>query len=116
MTTQMPAIAAAYVRAINEHDSGAFISLFAADAIVSDNGREIRGLPAIQAWGDTDIFAAQVTLQVIEVAERDGATIVAAKVDGNFDRTGLPDPVIIDHHFADEAGKIVGLTCRLAGM
>lgn len=53
---------------------------------------------------------------MIEVAERGGATIVTAEVDGNFDRTGLPDPVIIDHCFAAEGGKIVGLTCRLAGL
>jgi hypothetical protein len=111
----MSAIAAAYVRSINDHDSGAFISLFAADAIVRDAGREFRGLAAIQAWGDRDIFEAQVTLQVIEVAVRDGATIVTAEVDGNFDRTGLPEPVMIDHHFAAQGGKIVGLTCRLAG-
>jgi len=115
MTTQMSAIAAAYVRSINDHDSGAFITLFADDAFVSDVGREVRGLVAIKEWGDRDIFEAQVTLQVIEVAERNGATIVTAEVDGNFDRTGLPDPVIIDHHFTAEGGKIVGLTCRLAG-
>lgn len=114
MTNQIPAIAAAYVRAINDHATGAFISLFADDAVVSDNGREFRGLAAIQAWGDSDIFEAQVTLEVIAVAERDGATIVSAKVDGNFDRTGLPDPVVIDHQFAEEGGKIVCLTCGLA--
>jgi hypothetical protein len=55
-----------------------------------------------------------VTLEVIDVADRDGETIVTTKVDGNFDRTGLPNPVIINHHITAEGGKIVRLTCRLA--
>jgi hypothetical protein len=58
MLNQMSAIAAAYVRSINGHDSGAFNSLFADDTIVSDAGREFRGLAAIQAWGDRDILEA----------------------------------------------------------
>jgi hypothetical protein len=116
VTIQMSPTAAAYVRSINSHDSGAFIALFAYDAFVNDVGREFRGLAAIKAWSDREIFDAQVTLEVIEVAEHNGATIVTTEVNGNFDRTGLPDPVIIDHHVAAEGGKIVGLTCRLAGM
>ncbi len=48
-------------------------------------------------------------------ADDDGETILTTKVDGNFDRTGLPDPVMINHHFTVEGGKIVSLTCRLAG-
>jgi hypothetical protein len=30
----------------------------------------------------------------------------------NFDRNGLLDPVIINHHILAESGKIVALTCR----
>jgi hypothetical protein len=33
-----------------------------------------------------------VTLEVTAVAAKGGETIVTTKVDGNFDRTGLPDP------------------------
>jgi hypothetical protein len=81
---------------------------------VNDVGREFRGPAAIKAWSDREIFDAQVTPQVIEVANRDGQTILTTRVDGNFDRTGLPDPVIIDHHITARDGKIVALTCRLA--
>ncbi len=115
MTTTLPEIAAAYVRATNDHDSAAFVALFADGAAVNDNGREFRGLAAIKAWSDREIFDAQVTLEVIDVLDRDGATVVTTKVDGNFDRTGLPDPVIINQHITAEGDKIVGLTCRLAG-
>jgi ketosteroid isomerase-like protein len=115
MTTKLPAPAAAYVRSINDHDAAAYMALFADGALVNDAGREFRGRAAIKAWSDREVFAPLVTLEVIDVAERGGETIVTTKVDGNFDRTGLPDPVIIDHHITAGAGKIVGLTCRLAG-
>jgi hypothetical protein len=91
------------------------VSLFADGAVVEDVGREFRGLDAIKAWSDREIFDAQVTLEVVEVANRDGEIVVRTKVDGNFDRTGLADPVLIDHHIRTNDGKIVGLTCRLAG-
>ena len=115
MTTQLPAIASAYVRSINEHDATAFIALFADDALVNDVGREFRGLDAIKEWSGREIFDARVTLEVIDVIEGDGQTVLTTKVDGNFDRTGLPDPVIIDHHITNKGGKIIRLTCRLAG-
>ena len=114
MTTQLPRTVASYIQATNAHDAAGFIALFAEDAVVDDAGREFRGLNAIKAWSDHEIFAANVTLDVIDVVDRDGETVVTSKVDGNFDRTGLPDPLFIDHHIKVEGGKIVGLKCRLA--
>jgi hypothetical protein len=111
----LPPTATAYVRSVNNHDAAAFIALFADRAVVNDVGREFRGLATIKAWSDREVFAPQVTLEVIDVADRDGETVVTTKVQGNFDRTGLPDPVVINHHMTSESGKIVGLTCRLAG-
>ena len=52
----------------------------------------------------------------MEVVERDGQTIVTVKVDGTFDRTGLPDPLLMDHCFTAAGNKIAALTCRLAGV
>jgi hypothetical protein len=111
----LPQIAAAYVRAINNHDAAAFIGCFTDSAVVNDAGREFHGIEAIKAWSDREIMAAQVMLEVLDVADRDGEVTITTKVDGNFDRTGLPDPVIIDHHITVENDRIVGLTCRLAG-
>lgn len=114
MTTELPPTADAFVRSINDHNPATFIALFDEGAVVNDAGREIRGLAAIKAWGDHDIFAPRVTLEVIRIAHRDQETIVTTLVDGNFDRTGLPDPVIIDQHMTTQGGKITHLTCRLA--
>lgn len=113
MTTKLPEIAAAYVRTTNDHDAAAFIACFAESAVVNDAGREFRGLAAIKTWSDREIMEAQVTLEVLDVADRDGEVTITTKVDGNFDRTGLPDPVIINHCITVEGDKIAGLTCRL---
>ena len=88
-----------YIRAINARDADAFQSSFAHDAVVKDVGREIRGIAAIKEWTNHEIFAVNVTLDVMEVVERDGQTIVTVKIDGTFDRTGLPDPLLMDHCF-----------------
>jgi hypothetical protein len=110
-TIQLPETAAAYVRAVNGGDPAALLALFADGAVVDDAGREFRGRDAIRAWAASDIFAVNVSLDVLDAS----GDVLTTKVDGTFDRTGLPDPVVIAQRFAVEGGKIVGLTCRLAG-
>ena len=56
-----------------------------------------------------------VTLDVIDVAERDGQTVVTVKVDGTFDKTGLPDPLLLNHNFTVEGDKIAAFSSYLAG-
>ena len=46
---------------------------------------------------------------VLNVMERPGRTIVTLEIDGTFDRTGLPDPLVMDHEFKLAEGKIVEL-------
>ena len=73
---QLPPTAAAYVRAINDHDAAAFVALFAEAAVVDDAGREFRGVAAIKEWSDREVFAPLVTLEVLGVAERGGETVL----------------------------------------
>jgi hypothetical protein len=115
MTIEIPAIAKSYVQSINNHDAAAFLALFADDAVVNDVGSEFRDRAAIKSWSEREIFDAHVVLEVLDAADRNGETILTTKVDGNFDRTGLPDPVIIDHQIRSKGAKIVQLTCRLSG-
>ena len=112
---KLPEPVETYVRAINGGDAAAFQSSFAADAIVKDVGREFRGAAAIKEWANREIFPFNVTLDVMESAERSGQTTVTVKIDGTFDRTGLPDPLIMDHCFTVAGNKIVTLSCRLSG-
>ena len=115
MNTPLPPAADRYVRSVNAHDAASFNALFADDAVVRDAGREFKGAAAIREWSDREVFAPLVTLEVLDVTDSDGRTVVTTKVDGNFDRTGLPDPVVIDHHIVSEGGKISALTCLLSG-
>ncbi|MGQ0636755.1 MAG: nuclear transport factor 2 family protein [Planctomycetaceae bacterium] len=115
MTNVLPPLAEAYLAATNSHNAAAFRNLFARGAVVDDNGRIFRGLDAINEWSDREIFTAEVTLELLHAFERDGEAVLTTKVDGNFDRTGLPDPVIIDHRLRSDGGRISELTCRLAG-
>lgn len=114
MKPHLPPLIEKYIRATNGHDAASFISLFADDAVVNDIGREFRGTAAIKEWSDREIFDVQVTLEVTDFANRDGEAIITAKVDGTFDRTGLPDPLILVLSLAVRDDKIVRLRCRLA--
>lgn len=114
MTPHLPQLVEDYVRATNDHNAASFMSLFAEDAVVDDIGRQFRGTAAIKGWSDREVFDVGVTLDVINFANRDGEAVITAKVDGTFDRTGLPDPVILALSLAAKDGKIVRLRCRLA--
>lgn len=113
-STPSPQVVEAYIRAVNGGDLAAFQSCFAPDAVVKDINREIRGLDAISTWAQHEIFAVKVSLEVLKTAVRDGRTVVTFKIDGTFDRTGLPDPFVMDHGFTLTGEKIAALTCLIA--
>jgi hypothetical protein len=110
----LPQTIEAYLRAINARDEAAFASSFHQNAIVEDVGRTIHGIAAITEWARREIFAVNVTLELLGAAEREGQTITTVKVDGTFDRTGLPDVLVMDHCITLAGGRITALTCRLA--
>ncbi len=112
MKTKLPPTVDKYFQAVNAGDAEAFQSTFARDAVVKDVAREIRGIDAIRKWASHDIFAVQARFEVRKVVERDGDTTVTAKIDGTFDRKGLPDPLLMDHTFKIAGGKIAGLVVR----
>src|SRR5688572_13010831 len=98
-----------YLRAVNTGVTEEFPTSFASDAVVLDVNRELRGLDEITAWAGTDIFRAHVHFDVLDVTERPGRIIVRVKIDGTFDRTGLPDPLVMNHEFKVAEGKITEL-------
>jgi hypothetical protein len=51
----------------------------------------------------------KVTIEVREVLEHYGDTVVRGTYDGTFDRTGLPDEIVLTNYFSVRDGKIVSL-------
>jgi len=102
-----------FVRTVNEGDAAALVGLFAADAQVDDAGRSISGLDAIREWSEREIFAVAMTFAVLGRRRQDGEEVITVKVEGNFDKTGLPDPLVMDQHVLAEDGKITRLACRI---
>jgi len=105
---------AAYLAAANRHDPAAFLACFARDAVVDDAGRVSRGIDAIRGWSEREIFAPDVTFELLAASREGDESVVTTRVEGNFDRTGLPDPVVIEHRIALADDKVSRLTCRLA--
>ena len=103
-----------YLQAVNNGDFKAFPATFADDAVVKDLEREIRGVDAIKEWAQHDIFGVRAHFDLVKVDESRGRTVVVVKIDGTFDRTGLPDPLLMKHAFKVADGKITELKVSFA--
>lgn len=111
---QLPPPIRAFIAATNARDTSGLFAALGASAVITDEGHEYRGVEAIKDWSDEKYIGAGVTLDPVNVINRDRKTIVTAEVDGNFDRTGLPDPFYMDFHFIVDGDKIAELNIRLA--
>lgn len=96
---------------INAFDTDAIMSTFADDALVNDAQREFWGSGNIRRWVEREIVGAKVTVEVTDAIRHDGLSIVQGVYDGEYDKTGLPDPLILTHYatVAEGAGRITNL-------
>jgi hypothetical protein len=109
MTTQLTGVIADHIAAVNAFDTDAIVATFAEDAYVNDNRREIAGIGAIRRWVEKEMVGDKVTLDVREVVDHYGDTIVRAAYDGEYDKTNLPDELVMSNYFSVRDGKIVSL-------
>ena len=107
--TQLTGVVADHIAAVNAFDTDAILATFAADAYVNDARREIAGTDAIRRWVEKEIVGDRVTMDVREVLDHHGDTIVRASYDGDYDKTGLPDELVMSSYFAVRDGRIVSL-------
>ena len=110
MSTELPAIAAEYIDAVNALDTERIVATFAPDAYVNDNRREIWGTEAIRAFFAKEFVGDHVTMEVREVVDHYGDILVRAGFDGTYDKTNLPDELVMTSYFSIRDGKIVSLT------
>src|SRR5580658_9274297 len=109
MTQELSGIVAEHIRAINAFDTDAIMATFAPDACVNDNRREISGTEAIRRWVEKEIVGDHVTIELREVLDHHGETIVRGAYDGGYDKTNLPKELILSNYFNVRSGKIVSL-------
>lgn len=98
-----------YFTSTSDSDKRAFLSIFAEDAVVIDEGQEYKGLIKITEWSEQYHFAFKLKLEVINIMEESPQTIVTVKVDGDFDKAGLPDPLLLDFYFTVVNRKVTRL-------
>jgi hypothetical protein len=106
----MPAPVQDYFTAMNALDSAGMVGAFTSDGLVNDIQREFWGPEAIKRWADRESIGDKVVWTSFPDARaHHGDYIVSAAVDGEYDKTGLPDPLILTHYFSLENDKITRL-------
>lgn len=110
-TITLPQPIAAYVAAKNAHDTAGMLATFAPDAVVHDvgDGEELRGTGAISSWIERTTSTYRVSLEVTDVAEQDGETVVTALVSGDFPGSPIP----FHYHFSLTDDRIAELTIHV---
>jgi uncharacterized protein (TIGR02246 family) len=105
MPLDLSAPLAAYFAASNAHDADALLSIFADDASVHDEGREMIGLAAIRGWAEGTFRNYRMTITPNEVERLGDATVVRVQVAGAF--PGSPIELPFRFEIADR--KIIAL-------
>lgn len=105
MNVTMPPVLASYYAAKNSHDIEGMTACFAADAVVHDEGEELRGTAAIKDWITRTTEKYRVTVEVKEAKELGSEVAVTAMVSGNFDGS----PLEMYYAFKLEGGRIAEL-------
>ena len=108
MPLELPKPIAEYFAADHIRDAHALARCFAVDGVVRDEGGTFRGTEAIRGWSAATREKYHHTVEPLSARERDGATIVAGRVAGEFPGS----PVTLDHVFRLDGDKIVSLEIR----
>jgi hypothetical protein len=110
VSPELNGIVAEHIAAVNAFDTERIVATFAPGAYVNDNRREIWGASAIRAFMAREFVGDHVTMEVREVIDHYGDIIVRARYDGTYDKTNLPDELIMTSYFSIRDSKITSLT------
>lgn len=100
---------AEFVQAVNAGDVRAMLALFAEDALVNDELVAYWGKERVREWAERDIFGKKLMVEVSTSRTHYDQVILSARICGEFDSRGLPDPLILAFHFSLAQGRIVQL-------
>ncbi len=113
VTHDLPKAVADNIAACNRHDLDAWMATFSPDAMVNDIQREFVGPAAIRDFAAAEIIGTKVTMDAQRAWDRAGNVTVHAKIDGTYDKTGLPDPLILTFYYVLRDSKITQLIIML---
>jgi hypothetical protein len=105
----LPPAVAAYIDATNQFDLERLVGTFESDALVNDHRQEFVGIAAIRDWAAREIVGDRVTLRPVGSRVCGHGVAVTAEVDGNFDKSRLPSPLVLAFYFSVNAGRIAQL-------
>ena len=103
--TKLAGPVAAYVTAANGQDVNAVTACFDEAAVVQDEGQSRHGITSIRQWAEEVSKKYRPTVDVIDVVETNGRTIVTGRVSGDFPGS----PIELRYAFALDGEKIARL-------
>ncbi len=110
LVNELPPVVAEHIAAVNALDLERIMATFAPDAYVNDNRREMCGTDAIRRFMAREFVGDRVTMEVREIVDHYGDVTVRARFDGDYDKTNLPDELVMSSYFSVRDGRIVSLT------
>jgi hypothetical protein len=102
-------VVAEHVAACNDFDLEAIMATFAEDALVNDARREFRGTAQIRQWAARELVGDRVTIEPVQYFEHAGLAVLRGSYDGNFDRSALPDDLILTNYMTVIDDRIAAL-------
>lgn len=105
----LPSSVAAFVRSTNAGDLEGLMAVFSDDAMVNDDLQERWGKAAIRKWAEEEFIGQRVTIFAVKCVARHRIVTVTAYVDGDFDRRGLPYPLVLTFYFSMDCNDVVQL-------
>ena len=105
----LPHPVARFVVGINTADTALVLSQFVEDAIVNDQLREYCGVESIRRWVEQDCIGKALAIDVVHARRHYGQMILTGRIEGEFDKRGLSNPLLLTFYFTQDGGKVVQL-------
>ncbi len=106
MVTKLPQSISVYIEAGNTRDTDSLLTNFAADARVTDEGRDYYALDEIREWSNKVTEHLQVALAIFNSTEVGDESICTVQVSGTFDGSPIQPPF----HFTVKGDESVKLS------
>ena len=102
MNIELPDAVAAYLAAEKAKDAATLGRCFREDGVVRDEGREHRGVAAIEAWHREANAQYRYTVEPLDASAGGSGAVVRARVVGDFPGS----PTVLRYHFTLEGDRI----------